>query len=84
MVIRKHEHVETQQLPNGLGLIFCSFSLSSPSENASNTPASCQSPDPPMTLGELNLLHEHLCFDLENVSLHTLYSNNTILFLSQY
>lgn len=41
------------------------------SENASSTPASCQSPDPPMTLGEFDMLPEHLCFDLDTVSLRT-------------
>lgn len=83
MVIGKHEHVETQQLKR-IGTDFWLFSLPSPSENASTSPASCQSPDPPMTLGEFDLLREHLCFDLENVGLHTLYSNNNILFSSQY
>uniref|UniRef100_A0A7N6B675 Signal transducer and activator of transcription n=1 Tax=Anabas testudineus TaxID=64144 RepID=A0A7N6B675_ANATE len=36
--------------------------------NASSTPPSCQSPEPPMTPGEFNMLNEHLCFDIDTVS----------------
>uniref|UniRef100_A0A3Q3XAQ9 STAT transcription factor protein interaction domain-containing protein n=1 Tax=Mola mola TaxID=94237 RepID=A0A3Q3XAQ9_MOLML len=36
--------------------------------NASTTPPSCQSPEPPMTPGEFDMLSEHLCFDLDTVS----------------
>lgn len=38
------------------------------SSNASSTPPSCQSPEPPMTPGEFNMLNEHLCFDIDTVS----------------
>uniref|UniRef100_A0AAX7TN76 Signal transducer and activator of transcription n=1 Tax=Astatotilapia calliptera TaxID=8154 RepID=A0AAX7TN76_ASTCA len=34
------------------------------------TPRSCQSPEPPMTPGEFDMLNEHLCFDIDTVSLH--------------
>nr|XP_020475827.1 signal transducer and activator of transcription 4-like [Monopterus albus] len=37
--------------------------------NASTTPPPCQSPEPPMTPGEFDMLSEHLCFDIDNVSL---------------
>uniref|UniRef100_A0A3Q3IKU3 Signal transducer and activator of transcription n=1 Tax=Monopterus albus TaxID=43700 RepID=A0A3Q3IKU3_MONAL len=33
------------------------------------TPPPCQSPEPPMTPGEFDMLSEHLCFDIDNVSL---------------
>lgn len=39
-----------------------------PSSNASSTPPSCQSPEPPMTPGEFDMLSEHLCFNLDAVS----------------
>uniref|UniRef100_A0A8C9YCT2 Signal transducer and activator of transcription n=1 Tax=Sander lucioperca TaxID=283035 RepID=A0A8C9YCT2_SANLU len=32
------------------------------------TPLSCQSPEPPMTPGEFNMLNEHLCFDIDTMS----------------
>lgn len=41
-----------------------------PREKASSTPASCQSPELPMTLGEFDMLREHLCFDLDTVGVH--------------
>ncbi|XP_056884179.1 signal transducer and activator of transcription 4 isoform X2 [Takifugu flavidus] len=37
-------------------------------ENSSTTPASNQSPELPMTLGEFDLLREQLCFDLDTMS----------------
>uniref|UniRef100_A0A669DGU1 Signal transducer and activator of transcription n=1 Tax=Oreochromis niloticus TaxID=8128 RepID=A0A669DGU1_ORENI len=40
------------------------------SSNASTTPRSCQSPEPPMTPGEFDMLNEHLCFDIDTVSLY--------------
>uniref|UniRef100_A0A669D489 Signal transducer and activator of transcription n=2 Tax=Oreochromis TaxID=8139 RepID=A0A669D489_ORENI len=36
--------------------------------NASTTPRSCQSPEPPMTPGEFDMLNEHLCFDIDTMS----------------
>ncbi|XP_078119245.1 signal transducer and activator of transcription 4 isoform X1 [Sander vitreus] len=36
--------------------------------HASTTPLSCQSPEPPMTPGEFNMLNEHLCFDVDTMS----------------
>uniref|UniRef100_A0A674PIZ5 Signal transducer and activator of transcription n=1 Tax=Takifugu rubripes TaxID=31033 RepID=A0A674PIZ5_TAKRU len=47
--------------------------------NSSTTPASNQSPELPMTLGEFDLLREQLCFDLDTVSFHTLSSNSYVL-----
>uniref|UniRef100_A0A669D841 Signal transducer and activator of transcription n=2 Tax=Oreochromis TaxID=8139 RepID=A0A669D841_ORENI len=32
------------------------------------TPRSCQSPEPPMTPGEFDMLNEHLCFDIDTMS----------------
>lgn len=43
-----------------------------PSPNSSATPPSCQSPEPPMTPGEFDMLSEQLCFDIDTVSLHAL------------
>uniref|UniRef100_A0A3B5MBD3 Signal transducer and activator of transcription n=1 Tax=Xiphophorus couchianus TaxID=32473 RepID=A0A3B5MBD3_9TELE len=37
---------------------------------ASSTPRSCPSPEPPMTPGEFDMLSEHLCFDIDTVSFH--------------
>nr|AAL09416.1 STAT4 [Tetraodon fluviatilis] len=37
-------------------------------ETASSAPASCQSPKPPMTLGDFQMFREHLCFDLDDMS----------------
>uniref|UniRef100_A0A668AAI0 Signal transducer and activator of transcription n=1 Tax=Myripristis murdjan TaxID=586833 RepID=A0A668AAI0_9TELE len=37
--------------------------------NASPTPSSCLSPEPPMTPGEFDMLHQQICFDM--VSVHT-------------
>ncbi|XP_010788225.1 signal transducer and activator of transcription 4-like, partial [Notothenia coriiceps] len=37
--------------------------------NTTTTPSSCQSPEPPMTPGEFDMLSEHLCFDINSVSL---------------
>uniref|UniRef100_H3C336 Signal transducer and activator of transcription n=1 Tax=Tetraodon nigroviridis TaxID=99883 RepID=H3C336_TETNG len=37
-------------------------------ETASSAPASCQSPEPPMTLGDFQMFREHLCFDLDDMS----------------
>ncbi|MEQ2214207.1 hypothetical protein XENOCAPTIV_021613, partial [Xenoophorus captivus] len=34
---------------------------------ASSTPRSCPSPEPPMTPGEFDMLSEHLCFDVDTV-----------------
>lgn len=50
-----------------------------PRENSSTTPASDQAAELPMTLGEFDLLHEQLCFDLDTVSFHTLSSNSYVL-----
>uniref|UniRef100_UPI0037E91421 signal transducer and activator of transcription 4 isoform X1 n=1 Tax=Semicossyphus pulcher TaxID=241346 RepID=UPI0037E91421 len=36
--------------------------------NTSTTPTSCQSPEPPMTPGEFDMLNEHLCFDIDTMS----------------
>uniref|UniRef100_A0A671V2V6 Signal transducer and activator of transcription n=1 Tax=Sparus aurata TaxID=8175 RepID=A0A671V2V6_SPAAU len=36
--------------------------------DASSSPLSCRSPEPPMTPGEFNMLNEHLCFDLDTMS----------------
>uniref|UniRef100_A0A3Q2CS99 Signal transducer and activator of transcription 4 n=1 Tax=Cyprinodon variegatus TaxID=28743 RepID=A0A3Q2CS99_CYPVA len=47
--------------------IALSLSDSSRSE-ASTTPRSCPSPEPPMTPGEFDMLSEHLCFDIDTVS----------------
>ncbi|XP_027879473.1 signal transducer and activator of transcription 4 isoform X1 [Xiphophorus couchianus] len=35
---------------------------------ASSTPRSCPSPEPPMTPGEFDMLSEHLCFDIDTMS----------------
>ncbi|MEQ2303364.1 Signal transducer and activator of transcription 4, partial [Ameca splendens] len=35
---------------------------------ASSTPRSCPSPEPPMTPGEFDMLSEHLCFDVDTMS----------------
>uniref|UniRef100_A0A8C9Y9K2 Signal transducer and activator of transcription n=1 Tax=Sander lucioperca TaxID=283035 RepID=A0A8C9Y9K2_SANLU len=59
----------TEAVPS---LVFSLF-LCHPSSHASTTPLSCQSPEPPMTPGEFNMLNEHLCFDIDTVSLHSLY-----------
>ncbi|XP_040004246.1 signal transducer and activator of transcription 4 isoform X2 [Xiphias gladius] len=43
--------------------------------NSSATPPSCQSPEPPMTPGEFDMLNEHLCLiDIDTVSLQALAS----------
>lgn len=55
------------------------FCLRPPSENSSTAPASDQSAELPMTLGEFDLLREQLCFDLDTVSFHTLPSNSYVL-----
>ncbi|KAL3056786.1 signal transducer and activator of transcription 4 isoform X1 [Trematomus bernacchii] len=36
--------------------------------NTTTTPSSCQSPEPPMTPGEFDMLSEHLCFDINSMS----------------
>ncbi|KAG7240504.1 hypothetical protein INR49_026788 [Caranx melampygus] len=36
--------------------------------NSNATPPSCQSPEPPMTPGEFDMLNEHLCFDIDTMS----------------
>ncbi|XP_027136250.1 signal transducer and activator of transcription 4 isoform X1 [Larimichthys crocea] len=36
--------------------------------NSTSTPPSCQSPEPPMTPGEFDMLSEHLCFDIDTMS----------------
>ncbi|XP_042282943.1 signal transducer and activator of transcription 4 isoform X2 [Thunnus maccoyii] len=40
--------------------------------NTSTTPPPCQSPEPPMTPGEFDMLNEQLCFDIETVGFHAL------------
>uniref|UniRef100_A0A672FXE0 Signal transducer and activator of transcription n=1 Tax=Salarias fasciatus TaxID=181472 RepID=A0A672FXE0_SALFA len=37
--------------------------------NVHTSPPPCQSPEPPMTPGEFDMLNEHLCFDMDSVSL---------------
>uniref|UniRef100_A0A672FU29 Signal transducer and activator of transcription n=1 Tax=Salarias fasciatus TaxID=181472 RepID=A0A672FU29_SALFA len=44
------------------------FHLTSGS-NVHTSPPPCQSPEPPMTPGEFDMLNEHLCFDMDSVSL---------------
>ncbi|XP_070409403.1 signal transducer and activator of transcription 4 isoform X2 [Nothobranchius furzeri] len=36
--------------------------------NSSSTPRSCQSPEPPMTPGEFDMLSEHLCIDIDTMA----------------
>ncbi|TKS67565.1 Signal transducer and activator of transcription 4 [Collichthys lucidus] len=36
--------------------------------NSTSTPPSCQSPEPPMTPGEFDMLSEHLCFDIDTMA----------------
>uniref|UniRef100_A0A7N8Y9J4 Signal transducer and activator of transcription n=1 Tax=Mastacembelus armatus TaxID=205130 RepID=A0A7N8Y9J4_9TELE len=52
--------------------------------NASTTPPSCQSPEPPMTPGEFDMLNEHLCFDIDTVCLHALSFVGLCYFWQQY
>lgn len=47
-----------------ISLFFCHRS-----PHASTSPPSRQSPEPPMTPGEFDMLTEQLCFDINTVSL---------------
>uniref|UniRef100_A0A8D3B6Y7 Signal transducer and activator of transcription n=1 Tax=Scophthalmus maximus TaxID=52904 RepID=A0A8D3B6Y7_SCOMX len=42
---------------------------SCPSSKVNTSSAPCQSPEPPMTPGEFDMLNEQLCFDIDSVSL---------------
>ncbi|KAK7938812.1 hypothetical protein WMY93_002138 [Mugilogobius chulae] len=43
-------------------------SSSSSSSSVISTPPPSQSPEPPMTPGEFNMLNEHLCFDIDTMT----------------